>query len=139
MEFKNMKRMTNCAGCQYCTEGGELPFPAGQCPHGQESVEFVNLTPHSVVVAGVEFPASGEVLRLDTMYKTPQRVGTYLSISKVEQTLVDTPPVVEGRYYIVSAMVGQAVSRPDFVCPDTNRAKRNEQGHIISVPGFVQY
>ncbi len=120
-----MKRikMTACNGCQY----------------GAGVHEFVNLTPHSVVVAGTEFPASGEVLRLATDYERVGTLGNGFALSRVSQKLEVEPPVVEGRYYIVSAMIGQAVSRPDFICPDTNRAKRNELGHIVSVPGFVQY
>lgn len=136
-----MKRikMTACNGCQYGAEAGELTWAAGQCQYCAGVHEFVNLTPHSVVVAGTEFPASGEVLRLATDYERVGTLGNGFALSRVSQKLEVEPPVVEGRYYIVSAMIGQAVSRPDFICPDTNRAKRNELGHIVSVPGFVQY
>jgi len=93
-------------------------------------------------VQGQEFLPSGEVLRLNTIYDRPRRphtVGNWFALSEVSQELVEEPPVVEGRYYIVSAMVGQACNRPDFISPDTNRAERNEKGHIVSVPGFVRY
>jgi hypothetical protein len=139
MKFRNIIKQNNCAGCNYCAEAGELQHPAGKCPHGAGVHEFVNLTPHAIVVQGQEFLPSGEVLRLDNIYGRVGTVGNWFTLSEVSQSLVEEPPVVEGRYYIVSAMVGQACPRADFISPDTNRANRNEQGHIINVPGFVRY
>ena len=48
------------------------------------------------------------------------------------------PEPKEGVFYIVSAMVkALRPDRKDLLAPNTGAAKRNEKGHIISVPGFI--
>ena len=49
------------------------------------------------------------------------------------------PEPVKDTIYIVSAMVLSALngSRADVVAPQSDKAERNDKGHIISVPGFV--
>jgi len=48
------------------------------------------------------------------------------------------PAPEKGVFYLVSAMVLAGFpERGDLLAPNTNEAKRNEMGHIVSVPGFV--
>jgi hypothetical protein len=53
------------------------------------------------------------------------------------QNLPDPQP---GVIYIVSALVAQAAKRADVVSPATGHplARRDQNGQIISVPGFVR-
>lgn len=123
-------------------------------------MKVINLTPHKIVVANqkwsagcgismsdtanwpevrVEYPASGEVVRLDFESHEEGKLDGF-SIS--QQVLVghNLPDPVEGTYLLISAMVlaeARVMGRTDCLAPDTSNAKRNEKGHIISVPGFV--
>jgi len=121
--------------------------------------QFVNLTPHAIKLnCGVEFPPSGDVLRVsDTFHvdivvsletsNDPESFAYRMPFYEVESSLSesDLPPFVMGTRYIVSAMALAAIkalkcSRYDFVTPATGHPDciRNEKGQIVSVPGFVR-
>lgn len=106
--------------------------------------KVINLTPHDVVVETggkkITFPASGEVARV-SVESVPN--GTINGIPKSTQTFGDVvglPDTQADTVFIVSAIVLSAakeLGRTDVVAPDTNNANRDEQGRIVSVPGFV--
>ena len=106
-------------------------------------MNFVNLTPHSIKLNdGTEFPPSGTIARVAADL---QEVGTINGVKLFRQTfgevegLPEQFPGIAGQIYIVSAMVLAAVDRGDCVAPATGHKDvvRNENGQIISVPGFV--
>lgn len=98
---------------------------------------IVNLTPHEVTLhldddpmgEKIAFPASGDVARLATI-----ELGALL----VDDVLVDLvefhhienpPPVIEGRWYIVSLPTALAQPRGDFLVPF--REVRDDGGRIV--------
>lgn len=108
----------------------------------------VNLTPHAIVVdnegnedfppLSVTIPPSGWVARAQMV--TIDRLSPLMRTVGVRGG--NLPDPVDGVYYIVSALVGQqpaARKRDDIIAPDTDKGKRDEQGRIVSVPGFVRY
>lgn len=102
------------------------------------SMNFINLTPHGITLNdGRVFEPSGQVARVSSSH-TPFNQDAVCSVSFGEVT--DLPEPRDGVMYIVSALVAQAARRDDVVSPATGHpeAKRNEKGHIISVPGFVK-
>jgi len=110
-------------------------------------ITLINLTPHTIKLNnGKEFPPSGMVTRVSAQFSrlTPQELlneGIY--IYSVEYGEIEgLPEPEEGKLFIVSAMVleaGRKIGRNDLIAPATGHpeAVRNEQGQIISVPGFV--
>lgn len=105
--------------------------------------KIINLTPHMIVLNdGTEFPPSGTIARVAADL---QEVGTINGVKLFRQTfgevegLPEQFPGIAGQIYIVSAMVLAAVDRGDCVAPATGHKDvvRNENGQIISVPGFV--
>lgn len=104
--------------------------------------KIVNLTPHDIVITdGPTFEPSGTVARVSTDQKI---VDTINGIDVSEQTFGDIeglPSPSKDKVYIVSAVVlaaAKAEGRTDCVAPNTAKAVRNENGHIVSVPGFVK-
>ena len=102
-------------------------------------VRFVNATPHAIALNNGEiFEPSGILPRVSqTISEFDGDLIATQSFGKVE----GLPEPETGVVYIVSAMVLTAASdRNDLVAPATNHkdTKRNEKGHIISVPGFVK-
>ena len=109
----------------------------------EKIMKFVNLTPHAIKLNdGTEFPPSGTIARVAADL---QEVGTINGVKLFRQTfgevegLPEQFPGIAGQIYIVSAMVLAAVDRGDCVAPATGHKDvvRNENGQIISVPGFV--
>ncbi|MCX7946961.1 MAG: hypothetical protein N2557_08595, partial [Hydrogenophilus sp.] len=104
---------------------------------------LVNLTPHEVVVEGngevIRIPPSGALARVTMGRKGVERTlmgMPFLTIGPI----VTYPLPQEGVIYIVSSLMAQALKgRRDVVAPDTDRARRDEKGQIVSVPGFVRY
>jgi hypothetical protein len=83
------------------------------------------------------YEPSGEVVRLD--YESEEVYALNGNIVE-RNTLVghNLPEPREGTLLLVSAMIlGAFPERKDLIAPNTNKAVRNESGHIISVPGFV--
>ena len=105
-------------------------------------MKIINATPHAInVVKGgdiVTFQPSGMVARVDmtTNASTLNLDGFNVSCNQAGD-VVGIPPQQDGVYYIVSAVVLGNSTRSDLIAPDTNRANRNDLGHIVSVPGFV--
>ena len=103
---------------------------------------IINLTPHPIVVENDDtkkvYEPSGTVARVEMETKPIGDIdGFYLHEQKVVGHNVPDPQ--PDTYYIVSAMVlGLLRDREDLIAPDTNNAKRNDKGWIISVPGFVR-
>ena len=123
-------------------------------------MKVVNLTPHAIVLVReywdendftngdnhyvterVTYQPSGIVCRVDI--STTTTTGDINGFPVVMNTVTGInglPSPVEGVRYLVSAMVldsAKFLGRTDCIAPDTNRATRNDKGHIISVPGFV--
>jgi len=107
------------------------------------NVNFVNLTPHAIIVrqndgTDVTFPPSGKVARVDEMPTTVfGEVGGIPILSRtVFGEVVDLPEPTEGFAYIVSGLVAGVVYRSDVFAPATgpkDGALRNDKGHIIAV------
>lgn len=106
-------------------------------------MKVVNLTPHPITITdGPTFEPSGTVARVSTDQKLVDIVN---GIDVSEQTFGDieglpSPSYFEDTIYIVSAVVlaaAKAEGRTDCVAPNTAKAVRNEDGHIV-VPGFVK-
>ena len=105
-------------------------------------VSIRNLTPHPIVVDnGVTqkvYEPDGLIARVITESTVVDEVdGFEVVANKVVGDNLPAP--VEGVFLIVSTMVlGLRPDRADLIAPNTGTAKRNEKGHIISVPGFVR-
>lgn len=102
-------------------------------------MRFINLTPHAVVLNdGTTYPASGVVARVSATYTDFSPEG----IAEVKfGEAVGLPPPQEDTMYIVSGLLKQACpQRGDLVSPATGHpaCRRDEQGRILSVPGFVR-
>jgi len=104
-------------------------------------VEIVNLTPHPIVITnGPTFYPSGTVARVATDHVYD---GTINGVPVYRQAFGDIenlPAPSDDTIYIVSSIVLAAATdagRTDCVAPDTARAVRDDNGHIVSVPGFI--
>ena len=101
--------------------------------------QFINLTPHAVVLNdGTTYPASGVVARVSATYTDFSPEG----IAEVKfGEPVGLPAPQTGVLLIVSGLLKQACpDRADLVSPATGHpaCRRDEQGRILSVPGFVR-
>lgn len=104
-------------------------------------MRYVNATPHDIVTNdGTVYPKTDLLARVSTNYSTFNAEGVCLMQHGAVEGLPEYD-MDDGIIYIVSAMVLSASKRGDLVAPATGHpdAKRNEKGHIVSVPGFVQY
>ena len=104
--------------------------------------KIINLTPHKVVINdGTIFEPSGTVARV-AVHQVPD--GEVNGIPVMKQTfgqLENLPEPQDNTIYIVSQIVLSAakeLGRTDCVAPDTANAVRDEEGRIVSVPGFVR-
>jgi len=99
--------------------------------------QYINLTPHIVRLNdGTEFPPSGTPARVSAIY-LPFDENGIAEVKFGEVSGLGSPE--EGKVYIVSALVAQAVKRPDVVSPATGHpACVRKEGQVISVPGFVR-
>jgi hypothetical protein len=107
----------------------------------------INLTPHDVVVRRPDcgeliIPVHGSAIRLAESREHLAGDG----LQRVTLSFPDGIPApatsMDGKpvFYVVSSLVAQAAAlagRSDFIAPDTNRAERDANGRILSVPGFV--
>lgn len=99
---------------------------------------FINLTPHTINLNnGTSFPASGTVARVSSSFSQFDENGI-CTVNYGEITGLPEPQ--EGVYYIVSAMILDAVkNRKDVVAPSTGHPDVvRSDGFIKSVPGFVR-
>lgn len=104
--------------------------------------KIINCTPHAITITdGPTFPPSGVVARVTTQQVD---AGTINNISVKTQTfgkIVGLPAPQPDTVFIVSGIVltaAKAAGRDDVVAPDTASAVRDDNGHIVSVPGFVK-
>tara|TARA_R110002012_G_scaffold155160_5_gene316033 strand:- start:159 stop:458 length:300 start_codon:yes stop_codon:yes gene_type:complete len=99
-------------------------------------MQYFNYTPHKIVLNdGRSFKSNG-VARVSASF-------TAFNGDVCRQTFGEVnglPEPREGVTLIVSAMVLSASKRHDLVAPATGHPEtvRNDQGHIVSVPGFVK-
>jgi len=110
-------------------------------------IDIINLTPHTIKLNnGKTFPPSGTIARVSAKFTnvtSPELLQDEIYVYKVEYGDIEgLPEPEENVLYIVSAMVleaGKRIGRNDLIAPATGHpeAVRNEQGQIISVPGFV--
>ena len=105
----------------------------------KKNMNYINLTPHTIVFNdGRSFPASGTIARVQAGFSTIENDVCSQTFGDVQ----DLPEPVEGTCYIVSAIVLSALAgkRQDVVAPATGHplCVRNDKGHIVSVPCFVQ-
>ena len=105
-------------------------------------MKIINLTPHPISITdGPTFPPSGTVARVTTQQVD---AGTVAGIQVKEQTfgdIVGLPDPQPDTVFVVSAIVlaaAKAAGRTDVVAPNTANAVRDNDGHIVSVPGFVK-
>lgn len=113
-------------------------------------LSIINLTPHTIKLnncfSGKEFPPSGMVARVSAKFSnvtSPELLREEIYVYRVEYGEIEgLPEPKEDTLYIVSAMVleaGKRIGRNDLMAPASGHPEtiRNEQGQIISVPGFV--
>ena len=104
--------------------------------------KIVNLTPHDITITdGPTFPPSGTVARVSVQQVDAGAINGIPVKTQTFGDIVDLPAPQDGTVFIVSAIVlaaAKAVGRTDVVAPDTSNAVRNDQGHIVSVPGFIK-
>lgn len=102
-------------------------------------MKLINLTPHAIVLNdGRNLPPSGEVARVSATYTDFSKEG----IAEVRfGEPVGLPAPQEGVMLIVSGLLKQACpQRQDLISPATGHpdCRRDAQGRILSVPGFVR-
>jgi len=104
--------------------------------------KIVNLTPHDIVITdGPTFPPSGTVARVSVQQVDDGDINGIPVKTQTFGDIVDLPAPQKDTIFIVSAMVlnaAKAQGRTDVVAPDTANAVRNDDGHIVSVPGFIR-
>lgn len=99
---------------------------------------FINLTPHPIVMNdGLRLEPSGTIARVS------QNISEFDSDNIADCSFGEITGIPEPELdvvYVTSAIVAQAAHRRDVVSPATNHplTKRDTQGHIISVPGFIR-
>ena len=111
-------------------------------------VEFVNLTPHDVVIflnnQTITIPASGTILRVQFKKKLVGWIAG-IPVYRIELSNIDQlPPKKPNRYYIVSFLTLWAIQRThkdrdDFLAPDTTPGsvvRDSLTGRIMGVRGF---
>lgn len=99
--------------------------------------KFRNFTPHTIVLNdGRTFESEG-MARVTNDFTEFDKDDV---CSVVYGDVTGLPAEEPGTKYIVSAMVLAASDRPDLVAPATGHPQcvRNEEGFIVSVPGFVR-
>jgi len=104
--------------------------------------KIVNLTPHDITITdGPTFPPSGTVARVSVQQVDAGAINGIPVKTQTFGDIVDLPDPADDTVYIVSALVlsaAKAAGRTDCVAPDTANAVRDDNGHIVSVPGFVR-
>lgn len=107
---------------------------------------IVNLTPHPIVLhrpdGAVETIPSAGVARVATIPAAARpAVDGFPVVGPVQFGDVEgLPAPVAGTVYVVSAVVGARVARPDVFCPGTGPADgaiRNEKGHVVGITRLV--
>ena len=105
-------------------------------------IKIINCTPHAInITDGPTFKPSGTVTRVDTIQSDAGSINDIPVKTQTFGDIIDLPEPQDDTVFIVSAIVLAAAKekgRTDVVAPDTSNAVRNDQGHIVSVPGFIK-
>lgn len=91
-----------------------------------QEVKFINLTNHTItdMVSMIEFPPNGgRSLEVPIEQKGISVGGSVIYSKSYRMDLVELPPEVEGTFYIVSAVMLNAIGmkfpeRKDFIAPN---------------------
>jgi len=110
---------------------------------GRKTQMIENLTPHPIVVRGIEeetvFPPSGVIPRVGTIETPSQAIEDIPTVTQAMGTVEGLPEAEEGIFLLVSAMVFNASDRRDLIAPDTGKgAIRDKKGRILAVTRFVR-
>jgi hypothetical protein len=123
----------------------------------KKNVEFVNLTPHEVVIYDqnnnviLRIPPSGQVARVSQSEELVGYINGIPIYSLKYSDIQGLPEPQENTVYIVSQLVLQALkalkekgiarARDDVIAPNTgpteNGAVRDSQGRIVGVRSFI--
>lgn len=104
--------------------------------------DLVNLIPHPLNIAGVEYPPSGQVARVTLLHQ--QMVGEVNGAIVMQNyfgEVENLPDPKENTVYIVSGLVLAHLNgeRDDVLAPDTGAtAIRDEKGRIIGVTQLIK-
>jgi hypothetical protein len=114
-------------------------------PDGGVTVRLVNLTPHAINIcrgdAQITVPPSGIVARVATTKDVIETItvdGVEIPVHKVVFGPVENlPDPVAGTYFLVSAIVAQAVTdRADLVIVDD--AVRDAEGRVVGARALAK-
>jgi hypothetical protein len=106
-------------------------------------MEFINLTPHDLNIAGLTVPPSGRVARVAVLQEPVGRLEVQgRPIPVVSQTygeIEGLPEPVPGVSYLVSNVVRTVlgIERPDVLAPDTGPTGIRLDGHIVGVTQLI--
>lgn len=95
-------------------------------------MEFVNLTPHSIVLRGkdgdVTVAPSGQVARVATTQTVVAEVNGFPVVRTVQGEPQGIPSPEDGKVFIASTLVASVVRRADVLSPDTGPTAIRENG-----------
>lgn len=101
-------------------------------------MKLINCTPHAIrymgILEDITFEPSGNIARVGV---EEVELDNYMFVKNKYTEVEGIPEPKEDTLYIVSAMVFAATNRKDVIAPNTNKAFRDELGHIIGVPNFI--
>lgn len=105
-------------------------------------MRIINLTPHAInITDGPTFESSGIVARVSVQQVDDGVIDGIPVKKQAFGDIVDLPDPADDTVFIVSAIVlsaAKTMGRTDCVAPDTANAVRDNNGRIVSVPGFVK-
>lgn len=107
-------------------------------------MKFVNLTPHSIMVADKNgehaFAPDGTIARTTEATEPTASIGGFEIEAVRTGDVIGLPDPAPGTTFIVSMVVATHPAvrgRSDVVAPNTGpTAIRNDKGHILAVRGF---
>ena len=105
-------------------------------------MQIINMTPHPITLhdsvgATHTYPPSGLTVRLQHKSKNLGELDG-MPITSNEKVGDNLPDYRKDVYLLVSTLILVAFpDRSDLLAPDTSNSKRNNKGHIVSVPGFI--
>lgn len=102
-------------------------------------MNIINMTPHVVSIVGygviTTFPPEGNVARVEVTREDAGEISGIKCIKSVMGEVINLPEPEEGKFFIVSRIVFEALpSRSDLLVPD--QLVRDDEGRIIGCEGF---
>lgn len=97
-------------------------------------MKIMNLTPHTVTIAGEVFPPSGQIACLEETEELITHFGNLPVYMVLEGEVTGLPELDGDTVYIVSRPVAQAVRVPSVVIP--HRFIHDRNGQIIGAEGL---